>query len=334
MLIRPRFDGQDLEKVRARAVELIRAAKDSDPHALVNTYGATFLFGGHPYGRPIGGEEAGLERLTREDVVRYHAEQTGADRLVLAVAGDFDPKDMKRRLARALAGMPKARAPLAAVPALEPEPGRRVLLVDKPDAVQTYFWIGNVGVSRRYDHRGALELANTVFGGRFTSMLNTELRIKSGLSYGARSALSLPSQPGSVAIVSFTRTDATVQAIDLALETLDRLRERGLDAAQLASAKQYLLGQYPLDLETAGQLAMQVAMLEFYGLGRAYIDGYAEHIAAVDLPRVDAVIEAVYPARDDLVFVLIGNASAIREQVARYGAVTEIPITAPRFSPP
>jgi predicted Zn-dependent peptidase len=334
MLIRPRFDPQELEKVRARAIELIRAAKDSDPRGLMNAYGIAFLFGAHPYGRPVGGDEASLAQLTRDDVLRYYAEQAGADRLLLSVAGDFDPKEMKKLLRNALERMPKARGVLPAVPPAPRTKGHRVLLVDKPDATQTYFWIGNVGVSKKYEAHAALELANSVFGGSYTSMLNTELRVKSGLSYGARSSVSQPSQPGPIAIVSYTRTDATVQAIDLALATLSRLHEVGLDAAQLDAAKQYVLGQYPLDLETAEQLAGQVAIVEFYGVGRSYIDDFAKDIQAVDLQRVRSVIDDVYPKTDDLVFVLIGDASAIRDQVAKYGPVTEMPITAPQFRAP
>ena len=80
-----------------------------------------------------------------------------------------------------------------------------------------------------------------------------------------------------------------------------------------------MLGQYPLDLETATQLAGRSRRLEFYGVGRAYVDDFAKRIEAVDLANVRDVIGDVYPAPDDLVFVLIGNAAAIREQAAKYG---------------
>jgi predicted Zn-dependent peptidase len=334
MLIRPRFEAQELEKLKARAIELIRAAKDSDPRGLIGTYSSAFLFGKHPYGRPIGGDEASLAQVTRDDVVAWYAEQAGADRLLLAVAGDFDAKEMKKLLTAALDDMPKARGALPAVSAAPVVSSRRVLLVDKPDATQTYFWIGNVGVSKRYEARAALELANTDFGGRYTSMLNTELRIRTGLTYGARSSVIQPSQPGSVAIVSYTRTDATGEAIDLALATLARLRSDGLDAGQLDSAKRYLLGQYPLEMETAQQLAAQVATIEFYGLGRAYVDDFAKDVRSVDAAKVREVVAEVYPKPDDLVFILIGNAAAIRDQAAKYGPVTEMSISAPEFTPP
>src|SRR6201994_4182051 len=97
---------------------------------------------------------------------------------------------------------------------------RSVLLVASPGSVQTYFWIGNVGVDRHYPHRAALDLVNTLYGGRFTSILNTELRIKSGLSYGARSGFSRGTVAGEFAIRSFAQTENTGQAIDLAIQTL------------------------------------------------------------------------------------------------------------------
>src|SRR5262245_18449118 len=107
---------------------------------------------------------------------------------------------MKQRLRQAFAGWRKAPLPVAVGPRPGRQDGRRVVVVDSPGSVQTYFWIGNVGVAKRFAQRPALDLANTVPGGRFTSMLNTELRIKSGLSYNARSRFSRELEPGAFAI--------------------------------------------------------------------------------------------------------------------------------------
>ncbi len=130
-----------------------------------------------------------------------------------------------------------------------------MLLIDSPGSVQTYFWIGNVGVDRRYSGRPALDLVNTLYGGRFTSILNTELRIKSGLSYGASSRFTRGSVPGEFAIRSFTQTDNTVKALDLTLETLEQLKHGSLTPEMLESARSYVLGQFPLQLETAAHWA-------------------------------------------------------------------------------
>ena len=106
-------------------------------------------------------------------------------------------------------------------------------------------------------------------------MLNSELRIRTGLSYSASSHFDRLQQPGHWEMSSFTQTETTIQAIDLALATLDKLHESRLDPTMLDSGKSYVQGQYPLALETSAQWAEQLATLEFYGLDRSYIDDYS-----------------------------------------------------------
>jgi zinc protease len=332
-LMRPHFDAEEFGNYRDREIEFIKSAKDSDPAQLIGIYGRAALFGSHPYGRPQGGSERSLASITQGDVVTYHAAHFGADRATIVFAGDFDPKWMRTTLTAAFGTWGKARA---AVPELKPLPrvsGRRVLLIDSPGAVQTYFWIGNVGVDRRYSGRPALDLMNTLYGGRFTSILNTELRIKSGLSYGASSRFTRGSVPGEFAIRSFAQTDNTGKALDLTLETLARLKHGDISPEMLDSARAYVLGQFPLQLETAANWASTLADLEFYGLGKDYIEGYASALAKVDLVESAAVTADAFPRPTDLIFVLIGDAAKIREAAARYGPVTEMKISDPDFAP-
>jgi predicted Zn-dependent peptidase len=333
MLLRPKLDAGELTKLRERAINFIRVGKDTNLNALLPIYGHAFLFGEHPYGNPVGGSEATLDNIAHADILDYYEQQVGADRLIIAVSGDIDGASMRAQLEASFGDWRPAAGQLADVSVSAPQSGRRVLLVDKPGATQTYFWIANIGVARNFEQRAALNLANTVFGGRFTSMLNSALRVESGLTYGARSRLTRPSTPGSLAITSFTRTDATVEAIDMALSVLGQLRDGGIDEDTLVSAQNYTLGQFPTGLETAAQLGAQVAALETYGLGVSYINNYGADIMAVDVAAAAAVIETVYPSAENLIFVLIGDAELIRESVGQYGEVTELPITEPRFRP-
>jgi predicted Zn-dependent peptidase len=211
--------------------------------------------------------------------------------------------------------------------------GRKVLLIDSPGAVQTHFWIGNVGVDRRYPQRAALDLVNTLYGGRFTSIVNTELRIKSGLSYGARSVFSRGSVPGEFAIHSFAQTDNTHRALDLTLQTLARLKHEGVSAEMLESARAYVLGQYPLNFETAADWAAALGEVELYGLGSEYIDQYGPALREVTLQDARQVIDDAFPSPEALAMVLVGDAAQIREQVSGYGEVTNMTLTQPAFAP-
>jgi len=333
-LLRPHFDDSELGKLRARQIELIKAAKDSDPSELIGTYGRAFLFHEHPYGRPVIGDESSLARITREDVLGYYRGQLGADRLTLVFAGDVDAALLKRSVSRLFSRWPKAAqsAPRLAAPARATH--RRVLLIDSPGSVQSYFWIGNVGVDRRYRDRAALDLVNTLYGGRFTSILNSELRIKSGLSYGARSGFTRGTVAGEFAIRSFAQTENTGRAIDLALQTLSGLKRDGVSAPMLDSARAYVLGQYPLEFETAADWAVALGELELYHLGLDYIDHYGSELNRVTLGEAQRVIEQAFPGPDAMAIVLIGDAARIRAQVRAYGPITELELTAPTFTAP
>ncbi len=324
VVLRPTFDNDEFEKLRKRSIDQIASAKDNSPGSVMSSYFAAALYGDHAYGRSA--SETSLTNITRDDVTSFFESQVGADRAVFAFVGDFDTKTMEKAVRSAFANWRKAQEPLKAAPPVKRIEGRRVLLVDKPDSTQTYFRFGNAGVSRNFDERVALDMVNTAFGGRFTSMLNSELRIRTGLTYGARSLRAEEAAGGSLSVYSYTKTESTKEAIDLALDVLNRLHDKGIDAETLASIKAYVKGQYPPELETGTQLAAKLTEIEMYGLGRSDVDEFEKNVGAASEKDMKNVIEAVYP-KDDLVFVLIGKADEIRETAKAYGDVTEMKIT-------
>jgi len=321
VLLRPTFPEAEVRKLVDLNVNGIREMKDN-PRTVIGRYYDGFLFGSHAYARPVDGTETSVAALQVGDVKRFHADFVHPGATILSVAGDFAAADMRRKIEATFGGWKAApvSAPATAAPA--PSKGRRVLLVDKPDATQTYFRIGNLGIERGNADEPSLEVVNTIFGGRFTSWLSTELRIKSGLSYNAHSAFVRRRAPGSFYISSFTRTDDTGKAVDLALEVLERLHRTGPSEEELQSSKNYIRGQYPPDFETAGQLAGAAADLEFYGLDRDTINGFTQRTDAVTLTEAKRVIAKRYP-RKDLAIVLVGQAAKVRKIASKYGAVTE-----------
>jgi predicted Zn-dependent peptidase len=321
VLLRPTFPEAEVSKLVDLNVNGIREMKDN-PRTVIGRYYDGFLFGSHPFARPVDGTETSVAGLRVEDVKRFHADFVRPGATILSVAGDFAAADMRRKIEAAFGSWKAAPVTPVVAPAPSPSKGKRVLLVDKPDATQMYFRIGNVGIERGNPDLPSLEVVNTIFGGRFTSWLSTELRIKSGLSYNAHSAFVKRKVPGSFYISSFTRTDDTGKAVDLALEVLERLHKTGPTEEELESSKNYIRGQYPPDFETAGQLAGAAAELEFYGLDRDTINGFTQRTDAVTLEDAKRVIAKRYP-RKDLSIVLVGQAAKVRKMASKYGAVTE-----------
>jgi predicted Zn-dependent peptidase len=220
-----------------------------------------------------------------------------------------------------------------AISPVTPSKGKRLLLVDKPDASQVYFAIGNTGVSATDPDRVAIRVVNTLFGGRFTSQLNEALRVESGYTYGAESFFDDRKVAGPFAIFSFTKNETTTPAIDLALQVLAKLHKDGVTEEQLKSAKSYIKGQFPPSIETSRQLARIIASHEFYGLTDDEVNQLDARVDAVTPEIARQVIQKHFPA-ENLVFVLIGKASAVGPAVKKYAATQDTrPISDPGFWP-
>lgn len=331
-LQRPRFDVEELSKLQERRIEFIKAAKDADPQSLISAYGRALLFADHPYGKPVGGSETTLATLDRERILYCYREQISADRVTLVFAGDFDARWLRELVTQAFEHWTDANAALPALPVPNRVRGRRVLLVDAPDPSQTYFWIGNVGVARAYPHRAALDITNTAFGGSFGSMLVQALRVKSGLTYSASSGFRRGSVAGEFSINSFAQTSSISEALTLTLETLAGLKREGIEPEALDSARNYILGQYPLGFETAADWASALAELDLYGMPDSEIAQYGPALGAVGAAESRQVVAEAFPPSEDVDIVLIGDAAVIREQAKRLGPVREKPLEAPDFS--
>ncbi len=331
VVLHPVFPADELAKAVAQRQERLRTEKD-DAQTAVQRYFLTALYAGHPYARGYQTTtEASLGSITRDDVVGfYHRVYTPAN-AVIAVAGNFNSAEMEAKL-RALFGAWKGAAPAAvAVPVLKPVTGRQIVLVDKPDATQTYFIVGNVGISETDPDRGPVRVVNTLFGGRFTSMFNTELRIKSGYSYGANSSFSQLRTPGPFVMTTYTRNATTGPAIDKTLEVLTHLHEHPLTDADLLSAKNYLRGNFPTTLETTPALAQRLATDEVEGISRQQFNAELAAEQATTLAQANQVIDKDFPANSNYVMVIVGKASEIAPLAAKYGTVTTKKITDPGY---
>jgi zinc protease len=315
-VLHPIFPAAEFTKLIAQRKDGVRGAKDQ-AQGVLGTYFNAYLFGANPYARPTGGDEQSLAHITRDTVATFYQTYYKPGNAVLAVVGDFDSNEMEKMLAAQFGGW--TGGSVAAVRVNDPTPatGKKLLLVDKPDSTQTYFRIGNDGISRTNPDRVYVGVVNTMFGGSFTSMINSALRIKSGLTYGASSSFEQRKAAGPFYISTYTKNPTTEQAMDMALDVLKQLHEKGISAEQLASTKSLLKGQYPLRLETSDQLASQLADLEFYGLDARDIEEYLPKIDSMTLADTQRIIKTYFPL-DNLVFVVIGKASEIGPVVKKY----------------
>jgi len=332
-LLHPTFPKDEADKLLAQSLDAVKGAKD-DPQQVLGAYYYGYVYGGRGYGRPEGGDEISLPKIQRDAIAKFYDTYYAPSNMILAVAGDFQPAEMNKKLEDVLGAWTARQTPPVKVAVMAPAKGKRLLLVDKPDATQTYFAFGNIATAAGDPDRVAIRVVNTVFGERFTSMLNEALRVESGLTYGAQAAFDPRKAPGPFGVYSFTKNETTTQAIDLALQVLEKLHKDGITAEQLKSAKSYIKGQFPPQIETSGELARRIASNEFYGLDDSEVNQLEARIDAVTLETAKQVIQKHYPS-ENLVFALIGNASAIGPAVKKYAEKQDArKIAEPGFWPP
>ncbi|MDQ3012983.1 MAG: insulinase family protein, partial [Acidobacteriota bacterium] len=221
-MLNPTFPQDEVTKLLTQNIDGIKSAKDR-AQGVIGEYFNAYLFGSHPYARATGGDEKSLTAVTREDIVKFYETYFAPSNTILAVAGDFSAAEMEKTLTDKFGAWPDRKVPASTIPDPAPISGKKLLLVDKPDSTQTYFQIGNVGIARNNTDRVYIGVINTLFGGRFTSMLNDALRVSSGLTYGARSSFDERKARGPFVISTYTRNETTEKAIDLTLEILKRL---------------------------------------------------------------------------------------------------------------
>ncbi len=327
----PWFKEEELRKEQARRVDSIKAIKDN-PAQAVRYYFTKAYFGSHPLGHVASGTEISLPKITADNLKAFYAERFRPERTLLAVVGNIERKELLKLLALTLGQWraKKGAAPAATIPPLPQPKGKRIILVDKPDATQAYFILGSPGFKMGDEVSPAANVMNTLWGGRFTSWLNTELRIKRGLTYGARSSFQSWKTGGIFTASSYTKNEQLEEMLKITLDLLRKARAEGFAGEEVESAKNYILGQFPPTLETNASKASAYVRLTFYGLGFDYYDRYLSRIEKMDVKEVANAAASLLP-QDDYIMVVVGKASEIREVLRRLGPVEEKKITDPGF---
>lgn len=330
VITRPTFDTTEFNKYKQRLTLQLIQQKES-PRTVASSYFNHLLFGEHPYANPLTGTQSTVAKLTVADVRRFYQKEYTADRAAIAVVGDFNTAEMKKRLT-ALFGSWKtagASSPDVTEPPLAFSQNR-VLLINKGDARETTFMIGGKGITQRNPDFVAVTVVNTILGDRFTSWLNDALRVNSGLTYGAGSRFGTLKTTGTFVISTFTKNSTTTEAIDMALNVLDSLHRTGIDEKTLTSAKNYVKADFPPNYESAASLANLLTDMFSLGFDESFINNFQKNVDELTVSRTKQIIEKYFP-KNNLQFVLIGKADEIRDKVKKYGAVTEREIKADGF---
>jgi zinc protease len=332
MIQHPAFAPAEIERQRKQLLSVIEVERD-DPSYVANTVFRRTILAGTPYSHPEDGTLESVRRITRQDLAAYHRRYYRPANCILAVVGDVTASEAFARAEQYFGQWTDGAAPTAPAPAPSPAAERRVVAVDKPDAVQTEIRIGNLAPPRNSPDYYALSVANQVLGGPATNRLFQALRTRQGLTYGASSDLNCYRALGEWEARTFTRTATTLKAVDITLDLMKHLREHRIGDQDLAAAQGYLTGHLALDFETSQDMASRYLELLLDDLPLDYWNRFPEHIRALSTDEVwNATRRYLDPERN--VIVLVGNVDGIKKDLKKLGPLQVIPLANIDFGSP
>lgn len=310
VLLRPTFPAREVERLRDERLNDLLQAKADPRRRADETFIGTVYAASSPYHRPAGGARETVERLDADALRAVHARLSDPGRASVVVAGDLGGQDVVAMVERLLGSWaPGADAGAMAGGAIDDTPagtGRVVRVVHRPGSVQTEIRIGHRGLPRRIADYHAVSVMSTILGGLFNSRLNMQLREAKGYTYGAGAGYDLRRAAGPFTARAAVNSEVTVPAIVDTLAELERMRDEPVSAAELAAARDFLVGVFPLRFETAGAVVGALAGLTVHGLPLEELTEYRQRIEAVDIDAV-AVAAREHVHLDRAAIVLVGD---------------------------
>jgi len=326
VLVTPAFPAEEFARKKDEALSAIAASAD-DPSAVADRALLPFLLGSGPLAHPVSGWEKSVTSLTREDVTAFHQRLLTPDNAILAVVGDVDPQAMVAELQRTFADWKPSgqkHTPAADMPARAA--GVQVRIVSKPEVTQTQIRLATLGVARNHPDYFPIQVANTILGVGFTSRLVNEIRVVQGLSYGISSGFTMYRNAGTFEVDTFTKNETLRKTIDETLRVMRQFITQGPSEEEVAKAKRYLTGLYPLGLQAPDDLAAALVNVEFYALEPQYIANYDAKVNAVTSDDVRRALRSYFDV-DNLRILVVSDPAKAKGALEGLGPieVTAIP---------
>ena len=312
----PAFSPQEIERQRQQILSGLQVSVQ-DPEYVANAVFDRLVYGFHPYGLPDRGTPQTLAAISRDDLIAFHSKYFTPNNAILAIVGDVSAEEAFTTARKVFDAWEKRTLPVDKY-IDPPDPTRRVVVVNKPDAVQTEVRVGHLGIARSNPDYMAVNLAIRILGGEGSNRLHQVLRTERGLTYGAQANMDALKVTGDFEAETNTRSEATGEVLRLIVDEFWRLQRERVGDRELADAKAYMTGSFPLTIETPDSIATQIVYVLFYGLPLEQIQNFRERVNAVTVDDIQRVAR-IYLRPDRLSVVLVGNAAAFAAQLRGIG---------------
>jgi len=305
------FPESELALARTRALSAL-ALSLSQPASLAARIFGKEIYGPNPYGRSATRES--YNAVTRDDVTQFAADRLRPSGALLVVAGDVTEPRVRALVERVFAGWRGGPPPARPLPPPPATAATDILLVHRPGSAQANIVLGNTTTLPADPVYYPGRVATQVLGGGADSRLFLILRERKGWTYGAYANLQRYRGLGYWQATAEVRTEVADSALSELLRQIERIRTQAIADSELAAAKGFLVGSFPLTIETPSQIAAHVANAKLLGLGDDYLRLYRERLAAVTPAAARAAAARLY-RRGALTIVVVGDATQLYDRL-------------------
>jgi zinc protease len=323
----PVFQDEEIERLRQQYTDNISVGMNS-PGTLAVWVASRVVFGDSPYGHPVSGTAESIERIKRDDVAALHSKFYRPDNALLVIGGDIKAEDAFRLAEKSFGDWanPAGALPTGVASAhttTEMANGKqRIVVVDMPGAGQAAVLFARRGIARTDPEYFSGIVANSVLSG-YSGRLNQEIRIKRGLSYGARASLDVRRDVGPFVASAQTKNQSGAEVASLLVGELTRLSNEPVADTELTPRKAVLIGGFGRTLETTEGIVGQIASLALYGLNLGEINNYITNVQAVTAPQIQKFAGSRLGVADSNI-VIVGDAKDFIEPLRKQFPNVEI----------
>jgi zinc protease len=319
--LRPSFPQNEIELARENAKQLLIQQR-AQPNFLATERVAKVVFGDHPYSR-ISPTPESLDAMTRDGLKAFHDSTMTANNACMIAVGDIENEAMVDRLNKYFGDWQPGAVTAPIYPPLPAPSIRKAYLVDRPGSAQSNIVVSNPAIARTSPDYFPMLLMHTILGANASSRLFMNLREEKGYTYGAYSSLDARRVAGSFRVAAEVRTSVTGASLKEFFYELDRIRVESVSEKELADAKSYLTGVFPIRIETQEGLIEQLVSIRMFDLPDDYLHAYRDHVNAVTADDILRIARK-YVTPDKAAIVIVGDARDITEQVKPYSEMIEL----------
>ncbi len=306
MLMNPSFPDSEIMRVKGETMtELIR--EEDEPFSVAGWAFQEILYGEHPYGHRADGYQSSVAAITRDGIVKFYNAYFAPNNIFLVAVGDFANEAFSSKVEKYFGRWQQKPLsfPVVAEPPKIEKP--KVKLIKKPDINQAYIILGNIGIAENSPEVFPARLMAYILGSSgLTSRISGKIREEKGLAYDASAYLERKLYPGPFVAQLQTEAKNGQEAIKSLIEEIQKMKDKGISDKELADAKAYYIGHFPLSFDSFGEKVWMVAQIERFGLGLDYIDKYLDRVKAVKREEVNRAAEGILHP-DAYVLIILGN---------------------------